>query len=224
MTAKVVEPDGRGGLDAATAIPVLLADSDPISRFVLTGVLAGSPRIRLTGAVDPVAAQTWSLEGAGMAIFCPGVGDDIPAQVRALRARGARVVVLGTHWTKDVVAEVLTAGAEGCLVKKPGADGLVDAVHAVHAGHRVLAPELLEVFVELAAPAPDPEAAWRVSQLSSREHEVLAQLAEGASTDEVAHRLCVSRATVKSHVSHSLTKLGARSRLEAVLLVRSVLG
>lgn len=225
MTAHVLEhPDSSPGADVVTG--VLLADPDPISRYVLTGVLAGSPRLHLTAATDLVVAQTWSLDGVDVVVLCPGVGDDAADHVRALRRRGCRVVVLGARWSKDDVARAIAAGAQACLVKQPGAGGLVDAVQAVHAGHRVLAPELLEVLVEpTAAPSgPDPDATRRVSRLSSREHQVLTLLADGCSTDEAASRLCVSRATVKSHVSHSLTKLGARSRLEAVLLVRSVLG
>jgi len=215
-------PPGRGG------IPVLLLDPDPISRHVLTGVLAGSCRVSLLAAVDPGAtrSRTGRSRDPGVAVLCPGNGDEVVGEVRALRSRGTGVIVLGSRWTREAVCGALAAGAGACLVKEPGAPGLVDAVVAVHAGHRVLAPALLRALVDPVSPSPaaDPGAVRRVSLLSRREREVLAVLAQGAGTEEAARRLCVSRATVKSHVSHALTKLGVRSRLEAVLLLRSVLG
>ncbi|MDQ1295741.1 MAG: hypothetical protein QG608_3628 [Actinomycetota bacterium] len=236
MTAAVLErspvPNDAslpGWPPAERRIPVLLVDPDPISRHVLTGVLRASPRIRLLAAVDRSDPSSWagSLHRTPrVTVLCPGSRDDIPQEVRALRSRTAGVVVLGARWTRDSVCGALAAGAGACLVKEPDAVGLADAVAAVGAGHRVLAPSLLHALVEPSAPGPaaDPRSALRVSRLSRREREVLALLADGVDTEQAAHRLCVSTATVKSHVSHSLTKLGVRNRLEAVLLLRSVLG
>jgi two-component system, NarL family, nitrate/nitrite response regulator NarL len=217
-----------GALPAEHRIPVLLVDPDPISRHVLTGVLRASPRVRLLAAVDRPDPSSWAgtlHRAPRVAVLCPGTRDDIPQEVRALRSRTAGVVVLGARWTRDTICAALAAGAGACLVKEPNAEGLADAVVAVGAGHSVLAPSLLHALVEPSAPGPaaDPRAALRVSRLSRREREVLALLAEGVDTAQAARRLCVSTATVKSHVSHSLTKLGVHNRLEAVLLLRSVL-
>lgn len=102
----------------------------------------------------------------------------------------------------------------GCLTANPGPERLATAVRAVAAGQVVLSPELAPLWTRAEAP-PRPTA-----HLTIREHEVFALLADGLTSSEVAASLAVSVATVKSHVSHVLSKLGARNRLEAVLLMR----
>jgi DNA-binding NarL/FixJ family response regulator len=118
-------------------------------------------------------------------------------------------------------------------VKNTEVGGLAAAARAVASGHTVLSPELHGLYTSpvRVVPGPVPSQVSRragspdhlLRLLTGREHKVLALLAEGLSTAEAAADLKVSPATIKSHVSHALTKLGVRNRLEAVLLVRQLL-
>jgi two-component system, NarL family, nitrate/nitrite response regulator NarL len=116
----------------------------------------------------------------------------------------------------------------GCLVKTAAPTNLVQGVRAVSGDHCVLSPDLLDLYVApyrraVSRPASMPEQHVRSRQLNSlttREREILELIADGASTEDISSLLAVSASTVKSHISHALTKLGARNRLEAVLLMR----
>jgi DNA-binding NarL/FixJ family response regulator len=119
------------------------------------------------------------------------------------------------------------AGASGCLVKETGIGGLAAAVGAVVSGYTVLSPQLHSLYghdTHHATNAPVGRAGRsadrQLGSLTSRERTVLDLLAQGMSTAEVAARLKVSPATVKSHVSHTFSKLGVRNRLEAVLVAQ----
>ncbi|MGH3833043.1 MAG: response regulator transcription factor [Pseudonocardiaceae bacterium] len=148
------------------------------------------------------------------------------SQLRELTATGVRVLVLGVEWTLESLRDALEAGVAGYVIKSADVNGLAAAVHAVASGHIVISPELLAY---LAAP-PEPLTtvpAAIIATLTTREIEVLGLLAEGLSTNEVAARLVVSNATVKSHVSHVLVKLGVRNlgvrnRVQAVLIAKEL--
>jgi len=114
----------------------------------------------------------------------------------------------------------LSIGATGCVVKDAKMGGLADAVHAVAGGYLLFSPELAAQAGPSDVVTPFPLQRSN-SGLTDREHEVLGLLADGLSTVEAARSLGVSPATIKSHVSHALPKLGARNRLEAVLLIRN---
>jgi DNA-binding NarL/FixJ family response regulator len=146
---------------------------------------------------------------------------ELLSQLRAMTATGIRVLVLGVEWTPERLRETLKAGVAGCVIKSADVTGLAAAVRAVASGHIVISPELL---VYLAAPL-QPSAivpAETIAKLTTREIEVLGLLAAGMSTREIAARLGVSSATVKSHVSHALTKLGVRNRVQAVLIAKEL--
>jgi NarL family two-component system response regulator LiaR len=123
------------------------------------------------------------------------------------------VVVLTSFYDKDLVQRAMQAGAVGYLVKGVSADELAQAIRAAHAGRSILAPEAIEALVQAADSAPKPG-----KDLSVRELEVLALMAEGLSNAEIAQRLTISVSTVKYHVRGILSKLGAASRAEAVAL------
>ncbi len=124
-----------------------------------------------------------------------------------------QVVVLTSFYDKDLVQRAMQAGAVGYLVKGVSADELAQAIRAAHAGRSILAPEAIEALVQAADSAPKPG-----KDLSVRELEVLALMAEGLSNAEIAQRLTISVSTVKYHVRGILSKLGAASRAEAVAL------
>jgi len=133
-----------------------------------------------------------------------------------------RVVVLTTFDVDEYVLRAIQAGASGFLLKDTPPDQMLDAIRTVHAGDAVIAPSstrrLLEHLVtalpaaELAAPHPG------LAELTAREREVLGEMARGASNTEIAQTLFVAEATVKTHVGHVLAKLGARDRVQAVVI------
>lgn len=207
---------------------VLVADHDPISRHVLTRVLDTSAHLDVVGSVNnQQPLRQWPLDRVDVAVLAVAPREDASGLIRQLDQRQVRVLVVGTGWTQRRLDAVFTAGATGCLVKNIKVAKVAAAVRAVASGHTVLSPELRALYARRASAAPVPTPAGSkdlLHTLTSREQEVLRNLAEGMSTAETAIRLRVSPATVKSHVSHVLTKLGARNRLEAVLLFQQSWG
>ena len=166
--------------------------------------------------------------------------DGIEATRRVVAEDLAKVIILTTFDRDDYLFAALQAGASGFLLKNADPDELVGAIHAAAEGHALLSPEVtVKVIARLAeqesgspagsagptgsstapstAPAPLPPVDAPVDPLTSRELEVLALLAEGMSNAEIAAELYVGEATVKTHVSHVLAKIGARDRVQAVV-------
>jgi DNA-binding NarL/FixJ family response regulator len=148
-------------------------------------------------------------------------GIEATRRIRAAAPAGdaPRVLVLTTFDLDEHVYDALRAGASGFLLKDVRAAHLVDAVRTVAAGDALLAPSvtrrLLEEFSERPATQPPPAA---LEELTAREREVLVLVAQGLSNGEIAATLVVSEATVKTHVTRILMKLGLRDRVQAVVL------
>ncbi|WP_040337514.1 response regulator [Candidatus Blastococcus massiliensis] len=145
--------------------------------------------------------------------------DGLEAARRILAADvPTRVVVLTTFDEDEYVAAALRAGVSGFLLKVAPPEDLVAAVRTVAAGHGLLDPALTLRVIEgyAAAPAPDPARAAALAALTEREVDVLSLVARGLSNAEIAARLYLGEATVKTHVSRILLKLGLRDRVQAV--------
>ncbi|MDJ0955113.1 MAG: response regulator transcription factor [Acidimicrobiia bacterium] len=131
-----------------------------------------------------------------------------------------KVIILTTFDLDDYVYDALRAGASGFLLKDTPPEDLADAIRLVAAGDALLSPsitrKLLEEFTRTPAAAPQPAAG--LQDLTDREEEVLRQLARGLSNSEIAEVLFVSETTVKTHISHILTKLELRDRVQAVVV------
>jgi DNA-binding NarL/FixJ family response regulator len=154
-----------------------------------------------------------------MDIRMPGL-DGIDAT--RLLVRSTRVVILTTFDLDQYVFEALAAGASGFLLKHVLPEDLVQAVRVVAAGEALLAPSitrrLIEEFVRRPAPALRGPAPPELGSLTERERQVLALLARGLTNAEIASRLHVGDATVKTHVARVLDKLDLRDRVQAVIL------
>ena len=148
-----------------------------------------------------------------MDLMMPGMhGVEITRALREQYPHG-QILVLSSFLDMDLVRRAMQAGAIGYLLKGVSNEELVEAIRAAHDGRPVLVKEAMVALVEAATPAP------RLGDdLSDREREVLALLAQGLSNKAIAERLFLSVATVKYHVRLLLSKLGARSRAEAVAL------
>ena len=131
-----------------------------------------------------------------------------------------KIIILTTFDLDDYVYDALRAGASGFLLKDTPPEDLADAIRVVASGDALLAPsvtrKLLEEFTKTKAAAPVPVAG--MADLTDREEEVLRQLARGLSNAEIADVLFVSETTVKTHISHILTKLELRDRVQAVVI------
>lgn len=124
-----------------------------------------------------------------------------------------QVIALTSFKEGELIKNALEAGAIAYLLKDVSADDLVRAIRAAHAGRATLSPEAAQSLVETANQPPTPGL-----DLTEREREVLTQMIEGLNNTQIAGRLTVSPSTIKSHVSHILSKLGVASRTEAVTL------
>jgi DNA-binding NarL/FixJ family response regulator len=131
-----------------------------------------------------------------------------------------RVLILTTFDLDEYVYEAMKAGASGFLLKEVRPEQLADAVRVVAAGETLVSPaitrRLIEEFVRRPPPGSGPPA--ELTLLTERELEVLKLIARGLSNAEIASTLFLSEATVKTHITHVLTKLNLRDRVQAVVL------
>jgi DNA-binding NarL/FixJ family response regulator len=130
-----------------------------------------------------------------------------------------RVLILTTFDLDEYVYAAIRAGASGFLLKDAPPDDLIHAIRVVARGEALLAPTVTRRLIEEFAARPEPDAAPEgMNDLTERELEVLRSLAAGLSNAEIAESLFVSEATVKTHISHILTKLDLRDRVQAVVV------
>ncbi|MBC6456659.1 response regulator [Actinomadura sp. HBU206391] len=136
-------------------------------------------------------------------------------------ATPTRVLMVTTFDHDEYVFEALRAGASGFVLKDTPPERLIEAIRVVAAGEALLTPtitrRLITEFVSRTAPAHRPVPA-ALATLTEREREVLVHVAAGRSNAELAESLHISRATAKTHVSNLLSKLGARDRIQLVVL------
>ena len=209
----------------AAPIRVLLVDDQELVRTGFRMILEAESDIDVVGeagdgAAAVTAARALRPDVVLMDIRMPGV-DGIEATRQLCGNQGddcPRVLILTTFDIDDYVYDALRAGASGFLLKDTPADDLVAGVRVVAAGDALLAPSVTRrLIAEIAArPTTVNEPSHALDDLTERELEVLTQLARGLSNAEMADALFVSETTIKTHVSHILTKLDLRDRVQAV--------
>jgi DNA-binding NarL/FixJ family response regulator len=207
------------------AIRVLIADDEELIRTGFGMILGAAEDIEVVGeAADGGAAVDQALvthpDVVLMDIRMPRL-DGIEA-TRRIRGRAdcdAQVVILTTFGVDEYVYAALAAGASGFLLKDGPAQELIDAVRVVARGDALLSPAITRRLIERFARQTSPRAGLReqLAELTPRELEVLELLAHGLSNGEIAARLVVGEATVKTHVGRVLMKLGVRDRTQAVV-------
>lgn len=204
-------------------IRVLLVDDQDLVRAGFRVILESEPGIEVVGeAADGAraleAARELRPDVICMDVQMPGV-DGLEA-TRRIRSEGLEpsILVLTTFDRDDYLFAALEAGASGFLLKNASPEKLLEAVRVVAGGEALLASDVTRRVIERVTasrerPAPDA----RLDELTEREAEVLRLLARGLSNGEIARELYLGEATVKTHVSKILLKLGLRDRVHAVV-------
>jgi DNA-binding NarL/FixJ family response regulator len=227
--------DAPGVTDALSPIRVLIADDQRVVRDGLTMLVGLIDGVEVVGAAGDGAeavrlAEAHHPDVVLMDLRMPGVdGIAATADLRE-RVPAARVLVLTTYAEQDAIVPALQAGALGYLTKDASAEQIETAIRAVHAGQTHLDPAVQERLVAAIISQPqalDPGAPPGAGPagpggqqppdgLTAREAEVLTLLAAGLSNTEIAQRLYLSHATVKTHINRIFAKTGARDRAQAV--------
>jgi DNA-binding NarL/FixJ family response regulator len=212
--------------DTQGTIRVLVADDQRVVRdglAMLVGLIDGAEIVATAGdgAEAVRLAEAHHPDVILMDLRMPGTdGVTATAQLRE-QLPAARVLVLTTYADQDAIVPALQAGARGYLTKDASAEEIEAAIRAVHAGQTHLAPAIQESLVAavISQPPPAPSAGpgdKPPGGLTAREAEVLTLLAAGLSNTEIAQRLYLSHATVKTHINRIFAKTGARDRAQAV--------
>jgi DNA-binding NarL/FixJ family response regulator len=206
-------------------VRVVVADDQALVRAGLRGIVDSAPDLTVVGEAstgDEAVAVCVAEEPdvVLMDVRMPGM-DGVAATGIVTSRTGARVLMLTTFDLDDYVYGALRAGASGFLLKDTPPLDLLAAIRVVAAGDALLAPSITRrLIAEFAArPHPTPRARTdALAAITDRERQVLGLVAHGLSNAEIADRLRIGPGTAKSHVSHLLTKLGARDRVHLVIL------
>jgi DNA-binding NarL/FixJ family response regulator len=204
---------------------VLVCDDQALVRAGFSKLLEASDGLEVVGeAADGAQAvdqARWLLPDVVLMDLRMPVLDGISAtsQIVAAHDTRVRVLVLTTFGTDDYVADALRAGASGFLLKDAPPDQLVTAIHVVAGGNALLDPAVTRSVIAAAVRSNNHGrgSRTRLRKLTAREIETLELLSRGLSNTEIAERLVLSEATIKTHVSHLFTKLNVRDRAQAVI-------
>jgi DNA-binding NarL/FixJ family response regulator len=207
-------------------IRLLLVDDEAMVRMGLRLILETEDDLRVVGEAS---TGYEAIEQAGrlqpdvilMDVRMPRM-DGVEACRRLVEASDAKVVILTTFDLDEHLFAAVRAGACGFLLKASPPEELVTAIRAAHAGNALVEPRmtrrLLDEFARRPAMAPAGQVPARLNELTERELDVLREMARGLSNVEIGKHLYIGEATVKTHVTHILSKLGLRDRIQAVVL------
>jgi DNA-binding NarL/FixJ family response regulator len=205
------------------SIRVLVADDQSMVRAGFRMLLSGEEDIEVVaeaanGLEAVEKAERFDPTVVLMDIRMPEL-DGLEATRRILAAdRDARVLVLTTFDLDEYVYEALRAGASGFVLKDDPPEQLLAAIRTVAAGDALLSPAVTKRVIEQFSRMPRPTPPRELDELSERERDVFRLLVRGLSNAEIGQELFISETTVKTHVTHILSKLGLRDRVQAVVL------
>ncbi|MFJ6083785.1 response regulator [Streptomyces sp. NPDC092369] len=208
---------------------VLIADDQPLQRMGVRMLIEGTPGLTAVGEAEHGAeavrmAAELRPDVVLMDVRMPGV-DGLEATRRIVAAGGrTRILIVTTFDLDEYAYEGLRAGASGFLLKDARPEELVAGIRAVATGDAVVAPRLTRRLLDayahqvLAPTGPPAQDHPVLRALSDREREVLVAVAQGWTNTEIADHLVLTESTVKKHVGRVLAKIGARDRIQAVIM------
>ncbi len=201
-----------------TPIKVLIVDDHPVVRDGLGNMLLVFDDLQLIGeAENGSAALAFCHQNTPdvilMDIEMPGMNGIQATRAILEQYPQVKIIILTSFPKDDLVQKSLEAGALGYLIKTATIDTMANAIRSAYAGQSTLASEAVEVLIRAKTGPLKPG-----SDLSRREREVLALIAQGLNNDEIAEQLVISPATARHHVSACIQKLGAANRTQAAAL------
>ena len=211
-------------------IRVVVADDQPLLRTGFKALISAAPDLEVVGEAGDGREAVRLARAARADVVLMDIRMPVLDGIAATRLitadddlAGVRVLILTTFEIDEYVFDALRAGASGFLGKGAEADELLSAIRTVSRGDALLSPaatrSLIGRFLATpAAPTPADDAARRgLAALTDREREITVMVAAGLSNDEIAARLVLSPATVKTHVNRAMAKVGARDRAQLVV-------
>ncbi|MET9934789.1 MULTISPECIES: response regulator transcription factor [unclassified Streptomyces] len=206
-------------------IRVLIADDEPLVRGGLSLIVDAADDLTVIAeaASGPeTLAQTDRTQPDVVLLDIQMPGSDGIAVTRQLHTRPhtPRIVIVTTFGLDTYLHQALDAGADGFILKDAPAELIQQAVRSAHRGDAVLSPRMTRTLIHryTSLPTPDPAPPAGYGRLTPREREVLTLLAQAHSNAEIAAQLYISEATVKTHITRILMKLGLRDRAQAIVL------
>jgi DNA-binding NarL/FixJ family response regulator len=215
-------------------IRVVVADDQPLLRTGFKALIAAAPDLDVVGEAGDGREAVRLARAAQADVVLMDIRMPVLDGIAATRLitgdedlSGVRVLILTTFEIDEYVFEALRAGASGFLGKSAEADDLLKAIRTVSRSDALLSPaatrSLISRFLATpAAPPLDDAARHGLDALTDREREITVLVATGLSNDEIAARLVLSPATVKTHVNRAMAKVGARDRAQLVVFAHRV--
>ena len=208
-------------------LKVLLADDQTLVRSGFRLLLDRADDIEVIGEASDGAQTLRQIRASPPDVVLMDIRMPVMDGLQATRdivadpqLAGVRVIMLTTFDLDEYVFDALHAGASGFLIKDVEPDELRDAVRVVAAGDALLSPSVTRRLIAefVSQPGRRRHSPAHLAELTHREREVMALVATGLSNEEIAHRLVISPATAKTHVSRILLKLAARDRAQLVVM------